>query len=407
VFEFRTIAARAIVKQLRTIAAAEGLDVSDAALALVARAAEGSMRDAQSALDQVMAFAGQSITVDEVSTVLGLVGRDSLFELIGAVVAEDGPRAFAAADRVVESGHDLKLVCRELSRVVRDMMVLSVDPARADAGELAEEERAQIAALSAHFSREDLMRAFDLLAKAELDIRNASQPRYHFEMALLRWMHLRKLVPLSELMEQMGASGGARPRIAAPSAPALAPRASASRSVAPRTVAPPEARTPAPGTLTPRAVAPGTLAPPSGPSPRPSAAPAAGGQLKDAFLAEVRAGKSFFYNTVVAQAQRIEVAGDAITFAFLPAHRALREQFDESRVWLEATAERVAGRRISVTAVQATASAGAPAAPASAAPSAPDTPAAARDLRAEALSSSAVQAMLEVFPAEIRDVEEM
>jgi len=129
--------------------------------------------------------------------------------------------------------------------------------------------------------------------------------------------------------------------------------------------------------------------------------------LKDAFLAEVRAGKSFFYNTVVAQAQRIDVAADVITFAFLPTHRALREQFDDTRAWLETTAARVAGRRISVTAVQAATSASATAAPASAAPATPDKPAAVRDLRAEAMSSSAVQAMLEVFPAEIRDVEEM
>jgi DNA polymerase-3 subunit gamma/tau len=205
VFEFRTIPARAIIQQLRKIAGVEQLEVSDAALALVARAAEGSMRDAQSALDQVIAFAGQTITVDEVSTVLGLVGRDLLFELIDAVVSEDGPRAFALADRAVESGLDLKLVCRELSRVVRDMMVLSVDPARAGDGALADDERERLVELAARFSREDLMRAFDLLAKAEQDIRNASQPRYHFEMVLLRWMHLRKLVPLTELMEQMGA----------------------------------------------------------------------------------------------------------------------------------------------------------------------------------------------------------
>ena len=104
----------------------------------------------------------------------------------------------------------------------------------------------------------------------------------------------------------------------------------------------------------------------------------------------------------------IEVAADVITFSFLPTHRALREQFDETRAWLETTAERVSGRRIAVTAVQATASTAAPAAAqGAAAPPAPAKPAGARDLRAEALSSSAVQAMLEVFPAEIRDVEEM
>jgi hypothetical protein len=127
--------------------------------------------------------------------------------------------------------------------------------------------------------------------------------------------------------------------------------------------------------------------------------------LKDAFLGEIRAGKTFFYNTVVAQAQRIDVTEDTITFSFLPHHRALREQFDQARAWLESTAQRVAGRPITVNAVQAAASQDPP--PASSEPI--DTPPSAgrRDLKAEAMSSSAVQAMLDVFPAEIRDVEEM
>ena len=271
VFEFRTIPARAITQQLRRIADAETLEVSDAALALISRAAEGSMRDAQSALDQVMAFAGQTISVDEVSAVLGLVGRDLLFQLIESVVAEDGPRAFALADRAVESGHDLKLVCKELSRVVRDMMVLSVDPARAGDGELGDGEREQLVELAAHFSREDLMRAFELLAKAELDIRNASQPRYHFEMVLLRWMHLRKLVPLTEWMERMSGGGGLKmpaPRAVAPSKPRATER--------PLAPAPPR-----------------PLAAPASSSASPPAASKEGGPLKDAFLAEVRAAKGF------------------------------------------------------------------------------------------------------------------
>jgi hypothetical protein len=125
--------------------------------------------------------------------------------------------------------------------------------------------------------------------------------------------------------------------------------------------------------------------------------------LKDALLAEIRSGKQFFYNTVVAQAQRIEVAGDSVTFVFGPAHKALREQFDQSRTWLEAAAERIAGRRISVTAVQVAAADAAPEKPAAAPAGTPPT----RDLKAEALSSSAVQAVLDVFPAEIRDVEEL
>src|SRR5687767_3549844 len=226
VFEFKTIPTRAIAEQLRRIATAEKIEIPDAALALIARAAEGSMRDAQSAFDQVIAFAGQTITSDDVSTVLGLVGRDLLLDLIGAVIEEDGPRAFSLADRAVESGHDLKLVCRELTRVVRDMMLLSVDPLRAGDGELAEGERERLTELSKRFSREDLMRAFDLLAKAAQEIRNASHPRYHFEMVLLRWMHLRKLVPLADLLEQLGSgatqrglSGGAAKGATVPTVP--------------------------------------------------------------------------------------------------------------------------------------------------------------------------------------------
>jgi DNA polymerase-3 subunit gamma/tau len=378
VFEFRTIATKAIAQQLRRIADAEEVQVPDSALALIARSAEGSMRDAQSAFDQVIAFAGRTIADEDVSTVLGLVGRDLLLDLLQAVVDEDGPRAFSLADRAVESGHDLRLVCRELTRAVRDMMLLSVDPQRAGDGELAEGERERLLDLSRRFSREDLMRAFDLLAKAEQEIRTASHPRYYFEMVLLRWMHLRKLVPLADLLEQMGGGGGVQklspPRAAAPIAPA------AKTAIAP--IAP----------------AAKTAIAPIAPAAKTAIAP----DLKDSLLSEIRAGKPFFYNTVVAQARKIEVTGDRVTFTFLPTHRALREQFEQSRSWLEATAERVAGRRVMVEAVQ-----GADVPAASSQNASNGESADKRDLKADAMNSSAIQAVLDVFPAEIRDVEEM
>ena len=126
--------------------------------------------------------------------------------------------------------------------------------------------------------------------------------------------------------------------------------------------------------------------------------------LKDALLSEIRAGKPFFYNTVVAQAQKIEVAGDRVTFVFSPTHRALREQFEQSRSWVETTAERVAGRRVMVESAQGVAPAGgAASAPTHESAGAPGT----RDLKQDARNSAAIQAVLEVFPAEIRDVEEM
>jgi DNA polymerase-3 subunit gamma/tau len=399
VFEFRTIPIRLIASHLRTIADAEGIDVPDTALMLIARGAEGSMRDAQSAFDQVISFAGTTMTVDDVSTVLGLVGRDLLFDLLDAVVAEDGPAAFALADRAVEAGHDLKLVCRELSRVVRDVMILSVDPSRAGDGDLAEGERERITQLASRFSREDLMRAFDLLSKAEQDIRISSHPRYHFEMVLLKWMHLRKLVPLTELLEQSGggapaprAIGPAKAGPYVPSKPAVALPNKASVPATPK----PEAAQSDPAKAESRVPSPEPRVPNPG--------------LKDSLLAEIRAKKGLFYNTVVAQAQKIEVTPDRVTFTFLPAHRALREQLELSRSWLEAAAEKIAGRKISVVAVQADGPAPAPSssmASSAASPATAEAPKEKRDLKAEAMSSSAVQAMLDVFPAEIRDVEEM
>ena len=389
VYEFKTIPAAAIAAQLRMIAGAEEITVDDAALTLLARSAEGSMRDAQSALDQVMAFAGQTITVADVSTVLGLVGRDLLFQIVEAVTDEDAPRAFALADQATEAGHDLRLVCRELSRLVRDLMVLAVDPARADGGEVAESERATLEALAARFSREDLLRAFDVLARGEAEIRTAAQPRYHFEMLLLRWMHVRKLVPLAELLAGGAGPGGGSPgggRIAAATASARRPAVPA-RAPAPAPAAPPTRRR----------------------TPATAEGAAASGGLKDRLLAEIRSGKAFFYNTVVAQAQRIDVGEDRVVFTFLPTHRALRDQFEQAAGWLRELATRVAGRPIAVSAAQADEPLEVAAGETEVAEAAAETPPrpAARDLKAEALASSTVQAVLEVFPAEIRDVEEV
>ena len=95
-FELKTIGVKAIADQLRTIAAAEQIQIDDAALMLIARAGDGSMRDAQSAFDQVIAFAGESISADDVSTVLGLVRRDLLLDIADAVAREDGGRGVRA-----------------------------------------------------------------------------------------------------------------------------------------------------------------------------------------------------------------------------------------------------------------------------------------------------------------------
>jgi DNA polymerase III subunit gamma/tau len=372
VYELRPIGTNAIATQLRRIVDAEGIAVGQESLQLIARAAEGSMRDAQSKLDQVIAFTGGTIAAEDVATVLGLVGRDLLLDTLDAVAGEDASASFALVARAMEMGYDLRAVCRELSRVVRDLLVVSVDASRLADPEIAGEGEAdRLKALVARFSREDLLRAFDLLTKAEADIRAAAQPRYHLEMALLRWMHLRKLVPIEDLI----ASAGAADR---PSLKPAGPRSSVPRAMP----APPAA-------ASPQAVEARTSAP----------SDAAG--FKDALLAQIKNGKPVFYNMVVAQAQTIEAAADRVTFTFSPHQRALSTTFEQNRAWLESIAQQVAGRRITASCVVA--------APAAAAPPAAGMTAAEKKsaLRQQALADAGVQTMLEIFPAEIRDVEEM
>jgi DNA polymerase-3 subunit gamma/tau len=390
VFEFKTISSRHIADQLRRIADAEKIAVDESALLLIARAAEGSMRDAQSAFDQVIAFAGEKISTDDVATVLGLVGRDLVLDIVTAVADETPAAAFELSGRAVELGYDLRSVVRELSRVVRDLLVLSVDPSRIDDPEISSEsERDRLKGLVSRFSREDLLRAFDVLSKAEFEIRGASQPRYHLEMALLRWIHMRKLVPLTELLGGVpsGQASGPRPVAAAPQ-----PVQTFTRKAAP-VVPPVERRAPPEPVRRPGLASQG---------PAPVAVPSAG-EPRDTFLLEIRKSKQAFYNTVVAQAQKIEFGPDRVTFSFLPAHRMLREQVETNRQWLEQTASAVAGKRMTVGAAQAEEAP--PPVSAGAGPGAPQ--AKPPDLKTAAMADSAVQAMLDVFPAEIENVEEI
>jgi len=409
VYELRPIGTAVIATKLREIVDTEGISVAPESLQLIARAAEGSMRDAQSKLDQVIAFTGGTIAAEDVSTVLGLVGRDLLLDTLEAVANEDAAASFALVARAMEMGYDLRAVCRELSRVVRDLLVVSVDASRLADPEIAGEgETDRLKALVARFSREDLLRAFDLLTKAEADIKAAAQPRYHLEMALLRWMHLRKLVSIEDLIAG-AAADGQRPSPKPPSVGAAAPRALPSAppprpAASSRPVSPPSSVASGFKAAEPPAPAPPRAAPAPAPAaPAPIAAGSDPAVFKDALLAQIKSGKPVFYNMVVAQAQKIEVAADRVTFTFSPNQRALRDTFEQNRSWLESIAQQVAGRRIAAACVLGAAS------EAAAPPAAEDRTAADKKsaLRQQALADAGVQTMLEIFPAEIRDVEEM
>jgi DNA polymerase-3 subunit gamma/tau len=417
VFELKTIGVKQIADQLRAIAKAEEIDAADDAVMLIARAGDGSMRDAQSAFDQVIAFAGTTIAAADVAAVLGLVRRDLVFVFGDTVAAGNTAGVFDLAARAVEAGYDLRLVIRELARLTRDVLVLSIDPSRVSDPEIAADaERQPLLDLSRKFSGEDLMRAFDVLTKAEYDIKGSAHPRYHLEMALLRWIHLGKLTPLVDLIEQMkGRAPVGSPPVGSP--PVGSP------PVGPPPVGPPPVGPPPVGPTFRSGKSETVKAIESKRAAAPAPAPAPATDLKESFLSEIRKQKKFFYGTVVAQAQRIDLEGDRLVFVFAPQHKALRSQLEQTKTWLEELATQLAGRRIGIAAGDGTSTAGGPPPPAGAAasarpagyvetPSAPGgasvaSPERTQELKDRALSDSGVQAMLDVFAAEIKDIEEM
>ena len=405
IYEFKTISSKTVADRLRYVADQEGIGVTDDALLLLARAGEGSMRDSLSAFDQVRAFAGDSFTTDDVATVLGLVGRDLVFDVLDAVAGEDAAAAFALVESAIERGYDLRILCRELARAARDLLLVGVDPARLKDPDVAgEAERPRLTALGQRYSREDLLRAFDVFTRAEFDVRHSDHPRFQLEMALVRLMHLRKLVPLAELLD--GTAG--RPAASAPrSAPAAAPRpAPASLRPAAPSMRPPVAgASPAAAPPAPRAAAPPAPAPSSGPSGSADGA-------RERYLAAIKTGKPFFFNAVVAQAYRIEVTPGRVVFAFLANQKVPRSQAEENRDWLATLATQTLGQETTVqVTVTAPAEPGeAPAAPVAAPAAAPRTPpvAASDDqLRQEALADPGVQALFEIFPVERTKIEEI
>jgi hypothetical protein len=129
-----------------------------------------------------------------------------------------------------------------------------------------------------------------------------------------------------------------------------------------------------------------------------------GAVFKDALLAEIRKSKVVFYNTVVAQALRVATTQDSVTFTFSPAQRVLHDAFEQNRAWIEALATKAAGRRVKVLGQRDETAAAAAAVAMDSNGNASDRKTA---LKKEALADEGVQALLDVFPAEIRDVEEV
>jgi DNA polymerase-3 subunit gamma/tau len=203
-FEFRTIATAKILERLRVIADSEKISIPEDALREIARAGEGSMRDAQSAFDQVISFAGEKIEKADVEMALGVAGADLLSRIINGIAENKAVEALAVVDDLVMRGHDLRNFCRDMLAHFRDLLIAKVS----GSDELLESavcERGELNRQAALFSESDLVRFFHSLSETETKLRTATHPRYQLEIGLVKLMEMRRLQPLSELIERIGA----------------------------------------------------------------------------------------------------------------------------------------------------------------------------------------------------------
>jgi DNA polymerase-3 subunit gamma/tau len=207
-FHFRALTFNEIADRVKYIAGQEGLTIADGAVAVLARMAEGSLRDALSMLEQARAYCGDTIPDKEVRELLGVVREDALIELVEAIREGSADRALGLVHTFQKEGRNLQHFCREAIRHMRNLLIVRVCGADSELIAATPDQRPALAKAAASFSEEDLTRFFDILLQTDDDLRRKPDPRVHLEMGLLRLIHAGRLAPLEELLADLSYAGG-------------------------------------------------------------------------------------------------------------------------------------------------------------------------------------------------------
>ena len=201
-YSFRLIPYPRILEQLKMISRAEKIEIGEGALEQVVFSSGGSLRDAMSALDQVVAFSGTRVKDDDVAILLGLIEPRILSRIVKAIANNDTAEILDQVGELVEAGQDLKGFCRTLLSQFRHLMVLKAgiaDPALLGIPETLLPDLRDQAAL---FSKEDLLRLFETILKIDSSMRNATQIRFLLEMGLIELAYVARLKSIEDLIAE-------------------------------------------------------------------------------------------------------------------------------------------------------------------------------------------------------------
>ncbi len=220
-FHFRALSFAEIVEALEQICVKENLTAEPGALGVMARAAEGSLRDALSLLEQARAYCGTNITDTQVRDLLGVVPEEILDELTGAIEARSAERVLTLVHRLLAEGQNLQHFCREAIGHFRNLLVARVCGADSALVAAPADQRPRLKQTAESFSEEDLTRFFQILLHTDDDLRHKPDARLHLEMGLLRLVNAARLAPLEEILADL--EGGAPERATSPASHMQAP----------------------------------------------------------------------------------------------------------------------------------------------------------------------------------------
>jgi DNA polymerase-3 subunit gamma/tau len=255
--DFRRVRTSVLAEYFGKICAAEGVDIEPAAIEMIARAADGSVRDGQSRLDQVITFSRGRVTLSSVTQALGALPAEVRFEVAEAIAGQRVADVFASVQRVVDAGHDLQQFAREALEHLRDLYVTRIAPEESTLVDVTPETRARLASQAERFGPGELNRALRILGEVYLDMRTATDQRLVLEVGMARAampeasLDAEALLARIERLERRLSIAGGDPGTSAPpatrapaaQAPAAAGSPAAGTSAAePPAAAPPRAK---------------------------------------------------------------------------------------------------------------------------------------------------------------------
>ena len=203
-YDFKRIPMVRITKHLQTIAEEEGIEIELAGIAIIAREAEGSMRDAESLMDQVISFAGRKITEKDITDILGIIDRNIIFETSEAMIEGSSEKCLRIVEKIYNHGHDIKEFYKTLMGQFRNLLMSTISM-QDHLLDLSDRDKKEIQRQAGAAGEEKLHAILNFLINREENLKYSSSPRLILETTLIRLCHLDDYLSFADLLKKVGA----------------------------------------------------------------------------------------------------------------------------------------------------------------------------------------------------------